>query len=108
MWGHVRKFAIGELKELFPRACLLEKRFFTPKEVKIPGLPYVIAKKAGNIWKCDQGDSRTCPNCNGQPLNSVGNILGQGLMRLIWRFQKASPFKKPIWIGCLYGKMGAE
>ena len=100
-WGHLRKFNSQNLKELFDGADLVEKRFFSPNESRIPPFTYVIIKKLGNVWST--GNS-LCPRCGSKPLQSEGNMFGKILQRLIWRFIKVSPFKKPIWVGCLYEK----
>ena len=103
-WGHLRRFDLRMLKNLFEHTHLIQKRLFTPKEAKIPSLLYVIAKKIGNVWESHSTNPARCPKCGAKPLNNKGNILGWILIRLIWRFGKVCPLKKPIWIGCLYKK----
>jgi len=103
-WGHVKRFDLVTLKNLFEYIHLLQKRFFSPKEVKIPRLLYVVTKKLGNVWRSNPTNLNRCPKCGAEPLNSEGNILGKILIRLIWRIEKVYPFKKPIWVSCLYRK----
>lgn len=103
-WGHVRRFNLGMLKKLFSDAPLIEKKYLSPKESRLPSLLYVIAKKVGNAWGTNTGNHTLCPECGSGPLEHEGNILGKILIRLVWRINRASPFTKPIWIGCLYQK----
>ena len=107
-WGHLRRFDLRMLKNLFEHTHLIQKRLFTPKEAKIPSLLYVIAKKNGNVWESNSTNPVKCPKCGAKPLNNKGNILGWILIRLIWRFGKVCPLKKPIWIGCLYQRMDID
>lgn len=103
-WGHVRRFTLEILKRIFKYASLIEKRYLGPKETWVPSFFYVIAEKLGNVWGTNHENPTLCPKCGSEPLQSGGNIFGKIFIRLIWRFNTVSPFKKPIWVGCLYQK----
>ena len=103
-WGHVRRFNGESLKRLFKNALLVKKRLLGPRETWIPSLLYIIAKKLGNVWGTHQDKPVFCPKCGSASLQSEGNIFGKIFIRLIWRMDRISPLRKPIWIGCLYQK----
>jgi SAM-dependent methyltransferase len=106
VWGHVNRFDLGTLKNLFKDDTLLiEKRFLSPKERRVPSLLYDIAKKLGNAWGTNLSDHILCPKCRSKPFQCEGNLLGKILIKLIWRIKRVSPLKNPIWIGCLYKKI---
>jgi SAM-dependent methyltransferase len=101
-WGHLRQFDMALLENLFS-VPLIEKRFLGPKESRIPSLGYVMAKKVGNVWNSDNTKKQLpCPKCGSEPMKSEGNMFGKLFIRFLWRIERISPFKKPIWIGCLY------
>lgn len=99
-WGHVRTFGFRILKNLFDPIPLVEVKFLGPMEAKIPSFIYFMARKLGNVWGANK--ETVCPKCGANCMESAGNILGKILIRLIWRTLRVSPFKKPIWIRCLY------
>jgi len=103
-WGHVRRFNLEILKKLFDGAALIKKRFLGPKETRVPSFCYVIAKKLGNVWGGNHENPPLCPKCGSKPVKCEGNIFGKIFIRLIWRVNKVSPFKKPIWVASLYQK----
>jgi len=100
-WGHLRQFDMALLNNLF-NAQLIDKRFLGPSESRIPSLAYVIAKKMGNVWDSYHTKQLPCPKCGSEPMRSEGNIFGKVFIRFLWRIERFLPFKKPIWIGCLY------
>lgn len=101
-WGHLRQFDIVLLKNLFRNAQLIERRFLGPKESQIPSFMYIIAKKIGNVWSSCKTEHSLCPKCGSNLIKSEGNIFGKLFIRFLWRIERVLPFKKPIWIGCLY------
>ncbi|MFC1884320.1 class I SAM-dependent methyltransferase [Thermodesulfobacteriota bacterium] len=103
-WGHLRAFDFNKLKNLFHRYELEEWRFLEPKEIYIPSKAYEIVKKVGNVWLSNKDYNSPCPKCGSEALESDGNIFGKIFIRLLWRFERYSPWKKPIWIGCLFKK----
>ena len=92
------------LKGLFEEANLIQKRFLSPKVSRVPSIMYVIVKKLGNVWGSNQENPDYCPKCEAKSLSHKGNLLGRILIRIIWRIDKLSLFRKPVWIGCLYKK----
>lgn len=104
-WGHIRKFNGKILKNLFENATLLKTQILSPKETWISSIFYKIAKKPGKVWGTNPQNPTLCPICGSNSLHSTGNLLGKTVIRFIWQFEKYSPFKKPIWIGCLYEKI---
>jgi hypothetical protein len=105
-WGHLRQFDKVLLKNLFfGNAQLIESRFLGPRESQIPSFMYIIAKKIGNVWGSGETEQSLCPKCGSEPIKSEGNIFGKLFIRLLWRIERILPFKKPIWIGCLYRKV---
>ena len=104
-WGHSRRFTTRDLRGLFRRAVLVERRFFSPREAKIPSLVYFAVIKVGRVWGASGVDeSEACPLCGGPPNRDQGNLLGKLLIRAVWRMQKHLPLRKPIWVACLYRK----
>ena len=101
-WGHVRRFDLTTLTDLFRNAQLIKCLFLGPSESRIPSLAYTIAKKMGNVWDNDSEVQSHCPKCGSHPIKSEGNIFGWLLIRFLWRIERIWPLKKPIWIGCLY------
>ncbi|CAD7770873.1 Methyltransferase domain protein [Candidatus Methanoperedenaceae archaeon GB50] len=61
-WGHLRKFDLRMLKNLFEHTYLMKKNFYS-KKAKIPSLLYVIAKKIGNVWESYSTNPARCPKC---------------------------------------------
>lgn len=104
-WGHIRRFNLKILKKLFKDAFLIEMRVLSPKETWIPSILHVIARKLGHAWGTYQGNPPLCPKCGSEPLKNHGNLFGWIFIRLIWRMDRISLFRKPIWIGCLYKKL---
>ncbi|RPI77988.1 MAG: class I SAM-dependent methyltransferase [Desulfobacteraceae bacterium] len=103
-WGHIRKFNPEILKHLFKNATLQKTQLLSPKETWIPSAFYKIAKKLGKVWGTNPQNPTLCPICGSGSLHSTGNLFGKIFIRFLWRFEKYSPIKKPIWIGCLYEK----
>jgi SAM-dependent methyltransferase len=103
-WGHLRRFDLRILKCIFSHARLMERKYFQPREAKIPSFAWIAVRKFGGVWGSHSESSIKCDKCGGDAIDSKGNILGWILLRLIWRLQKVNPVKKPIWIGCLYRK----
>jgi len=101
-WGHVRRFDLALLKSLFRNVQLKERRFLGSSESRIPSLAYIIAKRMGNVWDNDSGVQSRCPKCGFQAIRNKGNVFGWVFIRFLWRVERIWPFKKPIWIGCLY------
>lgn len=101
-WGHVRRFDLVLLKSLFRDAQLIQQRLLGPSESRIPSLSYIIAKKVGNVWDNNSGMQSRCPKCGSQAIKNEGNVFGWLMVRFLWRIERIWPFKKPIWIGCLY------
>ena len=103
-WGHLRGFDLNSVRSLFVNLRLVETRFLGPKEPHIPSIFYLIARYLGNVWESDQRNPTPCPKCGSLPINRPRNIFGKLFIRLIWRVERIWPFKRAVWIGCLYRK----
>jgi hypothetical protein len=104
-WTHLRKYDLKTLRILFTYAHLAETRFIGPKDPRIPSIFYIIARKLGNVWDSDLAKHSPCPKCGSLPVSSPGNIFGKLLIRFLWRIERIWPFKRAVWVGCLYRQL---